>query len=285
MWLADGTFKVVPSLFFQLYSIHFKFVSGINPAGVYCLLPNKTRCTYDRLLVEIKRLIPTADPSVILTDFESAAIGAFTNAFPAARVTGCYFHLSQSIIRKVNEIGLKVAYETDETVRGPIRCLAALAHVPVDDVAESFDTLAECMPTIDHMDELLTYFEHTYIRGRRMRGRGENYAEPLFSISTWNQRENAADGMARTNNSVEGWHYGLQALFQCTHPTLWKFLSGLMNDCALQKTYFLQGVSGVEQPAVRRYRVLSERVTRTIATYGQTDVLTYLRGLAFLSHS
>ena len=43
MWLADGTFKVVPSLFFQLYTIHFQFVHGINPAALYCLLKNKTR--------------------------------------------------------------------------------------------------------------------------------------------------------------------------------------------------------------------------------------------------
>jgi hypothetical protein len=108
LWLADGTFKVVPSLFLQLYSIHFQFVTGINPAAVYCLLPNKTRATYDRVLVEIKRLVPAADPTVILTDFESAAITAFCNSFPAARVTGCYFHLSQSILQKINEIGLKV---------------------------------------------------------------------------------------------------------------------------------------------------------------------------------
>jgi len=79
------------------------------------------------------------------------------------------------------------------------------------------------MPAIDHMDELLTYFEHTYVRGRRLRGRGENYSEPLFAIASWNQRTAAADGLARTTNSVEGWHYGLQALFQCSHPTLWKF--------------------------------------------------------------
>ena len=26
MWLVDGTFKVVPSVFFQLYTIHFQFV-------------------------------------------------------------------------------------------------------------------------------------------------------------------------------------------------------------------------------------------------------------------
>ena len=33
-WLADGTFKVVPSIFFQLYTIHFSFGEGRNPAGV-----------------------------------------------------------------------------------------------------------------------------------------------------------------------------------------------------------------------------------------------------------
>src|SRR6218665_2659697 len=31
-WLADGTctFKVVPSIYFQLYTIHFQFVTGAN---------------------------------------------------------------------------------------------------------------------------------------------------------------------------------------------------------------------------------------------------------------
>ena len=43
LWLADGTFKVVPSLFFQLYTIHFELVSGINSAAVYCLVQNKTQ--------------------------------------------------------------------------------------------------------------------------------------------------------------------------------------------------------------------------------------------------
>jgi len=37
LWLADGTFKVVPSIFFQLYTIHFELVPGNNPVAVYCL--------------------------------------------------------------------------------------------------------------------------------------------------------------------------------------------------------------------------------------------------------
>ena len=99
---------------------------------------------------------------------------------------------------------MKVLHEGNDTVRCAVRCLAALSHVPVDDVVEAFELLVESMPPAEHMDELVTYFEHTYIRGRRQRGRGENYGPPRFSIDLWNQRDAAADGIARTTNSVEG---------------------------------------------------------------------------------
>ena len=166
VWLADGIFKVVPSIYFQLYSIHFQFINGVNPAAVYCLLPNKTRATYDRLIAELKNFIPNASPKTILTDFESAAMEAFTHEYPGASVTGCYFHLSQSVLHKINELGMKTDYESDDELRGCVRCLSALAHVPVDDVAESFDLLSEQMPEHEKMNELLSYFEHTYITGR-----------------------------------------------------------------------------------------------------------------------
>ena len=82
VWLADGTFKVVPTLFFQLYSVHFNFGSGINPAAVYCLLTNKTAITYGRVLEELQRLIPRACPRTILVDFEKAAMNSFSAAYP-----------------------------------------------------------------------------------------------------------------------------------------------------------------------------------------------------------
>jgi hypothetical protein len=277
-------FKVVPSLFFQLNTIHFQFVEGINPAALYCLLKNKTRSTYDRLLAEVLRLIPSAAPAMILTDFEAAAMGAFRDKFTSSRVTGCYFHLAQSILRKVNDVGLKAEYETRDDIRIPVRCLAALSHIPADDIPEAFDLLAESMPQVDRMDEIITYFEHSYVRGRRLRGRGDNYGSALFPIETWNQVEAAANGIARTNNVCEGWHNSLQSLLQCSHPTMWRFLEGIRNDCVKQKAAFLQGVAGAQAPSEKRYRVLRERTMRAMATYGQTDVLTFLRAIAHLSY-
>src|SRR6476469_6756484 len=200
IWLADGTFKVVPNLYFQLYSIHFSFGSGINPAACYCLLNNKTAESYGMVLRELHNLIPLAAPKTIIVDFERAAINAFSIKFPTATVSGCYFHLTQSVVRKVVEVGLKVQYEHDDNVRGYVRCLSALAFVPPADVIEAFELLAETEPDVEHLDEVTTFFEHTYILGRRHRGRGENYGPALYPIETWNKHAAAVDGIARTTN-------------------------------------------------------------------------------------
>ena len=50
----------------------------------------------------------------------------------------------------------------------------------------------------------------------------------LFPIDVWNQHDKGAEGVVRTTNSVEGWHRGLQAFFQCHRPTLWTFLMGIV---------------------------------------------------------
>ena len=48
-WLADGTFKVVPEIFYQLYTIHVE-LKAFSPPCFYAFLPNKTEKTYQRLL-------------------------------------------------------------------------------------------------------------------------------------------------------------------------------------------------------------------------------------------
>ena len=46
-WYNDGTFKVCPEVFFQLYTTHAR-VHGRTIPCVYALLPNKTGATYER---------------------------------------------------------------------------------------------------------------------------------------------------------------------------------------------------------------------------------------------
>ena len=69
-WFCDGTFIVCPEIFFQLYTIHARSNERTIPC-VFGLLPNKTRITYERFLVELRNnLRPGGNgPATILFDF------------------------------------------------------------------------------------------------------------------------------------------------------------------------------------------------------------------------
>jgi len=134
------------------------------------------------------------------------------------------------------------------------------------------------------MPELLSYFEHTYVRGRRRPGRAENYGSAIFPIDTWNHFETAGQGIARTTNAVEGWHYGLQALFQCHHPTLWAFMKGIEKDVQMQRAAFHQCIAGSQIAIPKRYRELNVRVQNAVDHYMSSEILVYLRAIVHLSH-
>lgn len=118
--LMDGTFRVVPRLFGQLYTIHAEFLGEIMPM-CYFLLPNKSRETYVRLF----RLMEDAAqsrgmvflPERFQLDSEVAAIKAIEEYFPMATEKGCSFHSTRAVWRHVQKYGLACDYEKDEPVK------------------------------------------------------------------------------------------------------------------------------------------------------------------------
>ncbi|KRZ15331.1 hypothetical protein T11_6724 [Trichinella zimbabwensis] len=93
-WGMDGTFKVVPQWYQQLFTIH-AFVAGKLVPAVYCLCTGKDIGTY----------------------------GAATST--SAR---------RYIDRKVGELGLKTRYRQHEETKRKIRMLLATAFLPVPQV-------------------------------------------------------------------------------------------------------------------------------------------------------
>ena len=82
-WYADGTFKVVPEYFFQLYTIQAERDGYVYPC-VYALLPDKRECTYSSVLLrKLLELSPGLNPTNIMVDLEKAAINAFDEHFLA----------------------------------------------------------------------------------------------------------------------------------------------------------------------------------------------------------
>src|SRR5277367_4803462 len=133
-------------------------------------------------------------------------------------------------------------------------------HVPPSNVAEAFDLLAESMPDLEHMEELLSYSKHIYVQGRRRRGRRNNLMDPHFSLSIHgnNCTLHLMVYRAYTNQRLRRMTAVCKALLQCSHPTMWRLFEGIRSDCST----FGKG-----------YRTLLERVVRTTWTYGPTDVL------------
>ena len=292
LWLCDGTFNVCPSQFYQLYSIHIQ-IGGFYPACVYAVLSNKKEATYRRFLVALQFLTDNIMPEQILLDFEQAALNAFSNAYPQSQIKGCYFHLCQSFNRKISEIGLQRFNERNPEFALNLKMLPALSFLPEEMVTASFDLVIEEWgelsvkhdiddATTDKFDELAMYFQATYVKGKQI---GSQKRPPIFPIHLWNHQIEAAEGLARTTNAVEGWHCGIKSLFQGAHPALNILLDKLKLDSATQKFNMLKASSGSCNKPRKKYRELNEKVQNLQKQFNKDNIIPYLRALAHLSHS
>ena len=162
----------------------------------------------------------------------------------------CYFHLTQSFNRKINENGLKIYYENFPEFNLALRMLPALAHVPPAHVKACFVLVIEEITdviereqfeesVVEKMDELEIYFKSTYTDNPFA-----NKKLP-FPIEMWNQYDAGGEGIARTTNSVEGWHYGLQAYFNGSTPNNWMLLRNLGKDSKMHKFKYVQETAGL----------------------------------------
>ena len=272
-WFADSTFKSSPEIYYELFSLHV-YISGTVVPVLHALLPNKTTETYRRLLTRISEF-RHFQPASVVTDFEMALIKAFSEVFPSAARTGCFFHLSQCIFRQVQGNGLLTQYNDNEFSLF-IRSLAALAFVPVDDVADSFDALTDAGYN-DQAEPVVNYFEDNFIGRPDRRGIRK---QPTFSIASWNVYERVLESLPRTNNSVEGWHNGFQRSLMCSHPTVWRLIEHLKKEEGLQRFSMTQALAGQIVPTRKLYRTCNTRISNVVNDYSNRTRLDYLRSIA-----
>ncbi|KAG0432890.1 hypothetical protein DMUE_5468 [Dictyocoela muelleri] len=56
IWLGDGTFKMAPEVFYQIYIIYIQIFKSFIPI-IFGLLPDKTERSYSRLFAQISKLL------------------------------------------------------------------------------------------------------------------------------------------------------------------------------------------------------------------------------------
>ena len=212
--IMDGTFKVVPRLFLQLYTISGN-VNGKWLPLVACLMEKKNEESYGFVLRTVKAKCSEIgfqfSPQFVATDFEKAAMNATKNVLPESKSVGCLFHWCQILFRRLQAEGLQMPFNAadGDIIRQGFRAICGLALVPLDEVSRCFEILREEVP--DELQGILDHLESDYVLGRRI-GRGRK--PPKFPPSTWNCVERVQEGFPRTSNTIEGWHLRFRTLMR-----------------------------------------------------------------------
>jgi hypothetical protein len=280
-WYADGTFKVVPKLFWQLYTIHGIKFNNVIPS-VFILMTNKSEETYKRAFEALKNLQNNLKPLTIMTDFEFSAINAFKYSFPGIFNRGCFFHFTQNLWRKIQKIPeLQAKYLENSDFAMNMRKIPALAFVPIDDIIFAFEELIEMKFFIENsnlLEKFIEYFEDNYIGRIQLRNRRKT---PKFPHYLWNCYNSVINGIAKTNNSVEGWHRKFSNLLEADHPSIWKFINGLKREQNLNEVQIDKYLSG-EEPEESRpiYRQRIKNLKNIVGSYNKNNLDDYLTGIA-----
>ena len=273
-WFCDGTFSVVPDLFTQLYTIHAEMDGVIFPC-IYALLPNKTEAIYDKLFKKLLEIEPLLNPLTIMVDFGKAAINALEENFISV-ITGCFFHLSQNIFRRVQEHGLAVRDQEDNDFAISIKMLASLAFVPEIDVIDCFIIVMQQFP--EGAIEIAKYFEKTYI-GRVLPDLTRR--TPLFPIRIWNLHTRVNSRLARTNNNVEGWHNAFKSTIVCSHPSFCKLSMFLQREQSMQEAVLAKWEGGEVKKCSKDIIARNTRNLALVADYEFRETLSFLKGIAY----
>ena len=210
-----------------------------------------------------------------MTDFKKAAINVFEDKFVAV-ISGCFFHLSQNVYRKIQSEGLTTIYQEDREFFLKLKMLPSLAFVPEQDVVDCFNILMADFP--ESALGVATYFEDNYI-GKILPNNSRRI--PPFPIRIWNMYERVRQQLPRTNNVVEGWHNAFNSNVGCSHPSVSKLFKFLQREQSLQEAKLIKWESGERIVRSKKSIERDERIQLLVGDYENRDITTYLRGIAY----
>ena len=108
----DGTFSSCPVLWDQIYILHIPACVCIATRSSDDYIQETVQAAQEPRARETSPRICTSSNANGL-----AAIQAIHAEFPNAEVKGCFFHYSQAIWRKTQNLGLAVLYKEDPQVQ------------------------------------------------------------------------------------------------------------------------------------------------------------------------
>ena len=112
---------------------------------------------------------------------------ALKDVFPSRPIKGCVFHWSQSVWRRVQDLGLATSYRSRKSVYQYVGLLMALPFLPAGHIRDAFEYLRP-RATSPQLAALVDYMDRQWI------------GSTIFTPASWS----VFGYSVRTNNDVEG---------------------------------------------------------------------------------
>lgn len=210
----DGTFQSCPKPFSQLVTIFGNNVANDNYTCygfVYILLTGKSVQVYQQMFKMISDLAMRYGFIMklkhLLTDFESAIATAAQSQFPHILTYNCYFHYSQSQLKRVRTLGLWNEYNKPESKMW-IQLLLVLPMLPPVLIPPAFQAICDqVMPAAIH--PMFHWFR-------------ENYIDGSFKIANWSVNYLMLNGLAKSQSFAESSHKKLNLILRVKQPNFYK---------------------------------------------------------------
>lgn len=203
-FFMDGTYKALPHHipFRQLYVISVTYDGQCYPLA-YILMEKKTFSSYDTIFHNLKVLMPSVEVMKLMTDYEAATRKALRKHYPNARISGCFFHYVQAIVKSSKRFGL----HRDEIFTEPIKKICALALLPNEYVLAGFESIDTPLRNVGSE------------RWERFR---------KYWLKQWAPANISVHGLVdRTNNFSESNNKSLNLLLKGTHSNIWNLIMNL----------------------------------------------------------
>ena len=222
-WYVDGTFKIVKLPFVQMFSVHVFVKSGLYTAQIpvaFVMMSGRTSPDYVAVFKALLELVPQTKVERIVLDFEKAVWSALygmmeRNEFPKVTIKGCFFHFTQAVFRRIQNLGMKTQYVRDLGTKDICRRMMSLPLLPHECVPGAFQQLKQRCD--DSGIECLQKFGD-YVK--------KNWIDGWFGPKTWV----CYTEHIRTNNHVEGYHRGLNFRVRGTKVNFYSLVQVLYEE-------------------------------------------------------
>lgn len=157
--------------------------------------------SYKVIFEKLKALLPKNTISNCMSDYEAATRKAVREVFPTARMSGCYFHYVQAVVKKFKKYGMK----DDDNFKEVREQVCALALLPNEKVIEGFELISQSIKRSERWTRFSAYWMRTWSKA---------------NISVYGLKD-------RTNNFSETLNKTVNQLIKSRHPNIWTLISNL----------------------------------------------------------